>query len=62
MTALDEGADLNRVVNIRLKSAGLSIGSSVYARAGQLTPQGCLHLASDRADVVRLLTKHGYIR
>lgn len=58
---LEHGADFGKVVNIRRREAGLTVGSSVFARAGKLTPQGILHVASDRADAVRLLTKHGYI-
>lgn len=60
--ALQAGADLGQVVNVRRREAGLVIGSSVMERGGnRLTPQGCLHFASDRADQIRLLRKHGYI-
>lgn len=59
-TALEAGADLNQVVNVR--RTGLTVGSSVLARGSRLTPQGCLSLGSDRQDAIRLLTKHGYIR
>lgn len=60
--AIEAGADLGRVVNVRRKSAGLTEGSSVIARAGRLTPSGIQRVASDRDDAIRLLTKFGYIR
>jgi hypothetical protein len=59
--AVKAGADLAQVVNVRRKAAGLTVGSSVVARAGRLTPQGCLSLATDRADALRLLRRYGYI-
>lgn len=59
--ALQAGADLGRVVNVRRKAAGLVTGSSVMERAGRLTPQGCLALASDRAEQLALLRRYGYI-
>lgn len=59
--AVDAGADLGQVVNVRRKAAGLSVGSSVAQRAGRLTPEGCAIFGSDRDDFVRLLTKFGYI-
>ena len=59
--AINMGADISKVVNIRRKQAGLTIGSSVMERAGKPTPAGILHFASSRDDAVRLLAKHGYI-
>lgn len=59
--AVDAGADLGRVVNVRRKAAGLSVGSSVAMRAGALTPEGCAIYSSDREDFVRLLRKFGYL-
>lgn len=59
--ALEAGADLGQVVNVRRKAAGLTVGSSVMVRAGRLTPQGCLMFASDRTDALRLLRRYGYI-
>ena len=59
--ALDAGADLGQVVNVRRKEAGLTIGSSVVSRAGRLTPQGIQRIASDRAEAVELLRRFGYI-
>lgn len=59
--ALSLGADMGQVVNVRRKEAGLTIGSSVIERAGRLTPQGILHLATDRARQLTLLRRFGYI-
>lgn len=59
--AVRMGADLGQVVNVQRKAAGLTEGSSVMYRAGRLTPNGCLSLASDREDALRLLTRYGYI-
>lgn len=61
LEALDAGADLGRVVNVRRKQAGLSVGSSVITRAGRLTPQGILRVASDRTEVIDLLRRNGYL-
>lgn len=59
--ALDEGADIGQVVNVRRRSAGLKVGSSVAMRRGRLTPEGCAIYSTDRDDFVRLLTKFGYL-
>lgn len=59
--AVRMGADLNQVVNVKRKGAGLTVGSSVMYRAGRLTPNGCLTVATDRADALRLLRRYGYI-
>ena len=59
--AVEMGADLAKVVNVRRKTAGLTVGSSVTSRAGVLTPQGCLDLASNRAQAVALLKRYGYL-
>lgn len=61
LAALDAGADLGQVVNVRKKSAGLTVGSSVVARAGRLTPQGIQQNASDRTEAISLLRRFGYI-
>lgn len=61
MVALDNGADLGQVVNVRRKSAGLRVGSSVYARGERLTPQGILATASDRTQAIDLLKQNGYL-
>ena len=59
--ALENGADLGQVVNVRRREAGLSIGSSVIERGGRLTPQGVLRIASDRTEAISLLRRFGYI-
>lgn len=59
--ALEAGADFNRVVNVRRKAAGLTEAGRVLARAGKLTPEGIFRLGSDRAEVVSLLRRYGYL-
>ena len=60
-SALDNGADLGQVVNVRKKAAGLTVGSSVLERAGRLTPQGILRVASTRDEQIALLKRFGYL-
>lgn len=62
LRALDDGADLGRVVNVRSKQAGLRESGRVLARAGKPTPEGIYRLASDRDDAVSMLRRFGYIR
>jgi hypothetical protein len=63
MRALDDGADLGRVVNVRSKSAGLMQAGQALTRAGRPTPAGIYRLAGDdRAKALELLKQHGYIR
>lgn len=59
--AVNGGADLAQVVNIRRKAAGLTVGSSVVARAGRPTPAGIYRLASDRAEALALFRRFGYV-
>jgi hypothetical protein len=61
LKAVDLGADLGRVVNVRRAAAGLQVRSSVYSRAGRLTPEGVLTVASDRPQAIELLRKFGYL-
>lgn len=61
LEAVDAGADLGQVVNVRRKAAGLKVGSSVAMRAGRLTPEGCAIYSTDREDFLRLLRKFGYL-
>lgn len=61
LQALDDGADLGQVVNVRRNQAGLTVGSSVYARRGRLTPQAIMRTAESRAQVVDLLRANRYI-
>lgn len=59
--AIDAGADLGRVVNVRRRQAGLSVGSSVMDRAGRPTPAGIMRSAKDREQATALLKRHGYL-
>lgn len=65
--AIDMGADLNKVVNVRLTKGNLTVGSSVVSRGGRgrlqgrLTPHGCISLADSRHSALDLLKHHGYI-
>lgn len=59
--AIDMGADISQVVNVRRAQAGLTVGSSVIERAGRLTPQGILRLVEDRDRQTVLLRRYGYI-
>ena len=61
--ALNDGADLNQLVNVRRKKAGLTEGGQVLSRAGRPTPAGIYKLAGDdRGKALSLLQRHGYIR
>lgn len=59
--ALDDGADIGQVVNVRRKKAGVTLGSSVVERAGRPTPFGIYRVASDRDEAIALLRRFGYI-
>lgn len=61
LEALEAGADLNQLVNVRRRKAGLTVGSSVYTRGGRLTPQAIMRTAESRAQVVDLLRANRYI-
>lgn len=61
IAALNTGADLGQVVNVRRRKAGLRVGSSVINRGGRLTPQGILRLATDRDEAIGLLRRYRYI-
>lgn len=61
--ALSEGADLNQVVNVRSKKAGLTQGGQALSRSGRPTPAGIYRIAGDDRDqALTLLAQHGYIR
>lgn len=62
MRALDDGADLNRVVNVRLNKAGLLEAGHALTRRGKPTPAGIYRQATDRDDAIRRLKAAGYIR
>lgn len=59
--ALLDGADFNKVVNVRRQGAGLSMAGRVLARNNRLTPEGIFSLAHSRAEAVRLLRTNGYV-
>lgn len=61
--ALADGVDLNQVVNVRGKKAGLRDSGEVLSRAGRPTPAGIYRMAGDDRDkALSLLSQHGYIR
>lgn len=59
--ALEAGADMGQVVNVRRSAAGLTVGSSVVERGGRMTPQGIMRVASDDAQRLDLLRRFGYL-
>jgi hypothetical protein len=60
--ALEDGADLNQVVNVRSKRAGLMQSGEVLSRAGRPTPAGIYRTAGgDRDLALSLLRRHGYL-
>jgi hypothetical protein len=59
--AIQGGADIGQVVNVRRKRAGLVQGSSVLERGGRLTPAGITRVASDKDEALTLLRRFGYI-
>ncbi len=60
--ALADGADLNRVVNVRLKKAGLLDAGHALTRAGKPTPAAIYRASGeDRAKALELLKAAGYI-
>lgn len=62
MRALGDGADLNRVVNVRSKKAGLLTAGHALTRSGRPTPAGIYRLAADDRDqALDLLKRYGYI-
>lgn len=60
--AFDAGGDLSRIINVKKKSAGLTVAGRVLERGGKPTPEGIFALASDRDEAIRLLAKFGYLR
>lgn len=60
--AIEDGADIGQVVNVRREGAGVTLGSSVIQRAGRPTPFGIYATAGDdRDEAIRLLRRHGYL-
>lgn len=61
--ALADGGDLNRIVNVRKKAAGLLDAGHALTREGKPTPAGIYRRANgDRDFALRLLKAAGYIR
>lgn len=74
--AINNGADLGRVVNVRKREAGLQDGSSVLVRieslgrlrgggrlvSDQLTPEAIRRVAATREEAIELLEFNGYLR
>lgn len=58
--ALADGADLNRVVNLKQRRQGMR-PKAQRTRATKLTPDDIYRLAKDRDDVLRLLKRNGYL-
>ncbi|WP_157676972.1 VG15 protein [Auraticoccus monumenti] len=59
--AVSLGAAVDQVVNVRRRSAGLTVGSSVLQRGRRPTPEGILRATSDREQQLSLLRVHGYL-
>lgn len=60
--ALNDGADLSQVVNVRLKRAGLlDAGHALTRGGGRPTPAGIYRQASSRERAIELLRRHRYI-
>lgn len=59
--AINNGADVSQVVNIRRKAAGLKQAGRVLERGNRLTVEGILQIASDREEVIKLLEQFGYL-
>lgn len=62
LDAINHGADMSRVVNVRRRAAGLSVSGEVLARAGRLTPAGARRAANgDKSTYLSLLEQNGYL-
>lgn len=63
LDAIDAGADFGQVVNVRLRSSGLTKAGVSLTRAGRPTPAGIFLVAGDDRDrALALLARHGYIK
>lgn len=60
--ALEDGADMSRIVNVRSRRAGLSGPGGALIRAGRPTPAGIYAAATSREDAIERLIAAGYIR
>lgn len=61
MLAMEDGADLAQVVNVRQRRAGLRQAGRVLARRGRLTPEGIYATTSSREEAVQALKAVGYV-
>ena len=60
--AIRDGADFNRVVNVRLKKAGMTESGRVLSRRGRLTPEAIYRDAGDDSErALALLQQAGYL-
>lgn len=63
LDAVEAGADLGQIVNVRLRASGLTKAGVSLTRAGRPTPAGIfLAAGDDRGKALALLERHGYIR
>ena len=62
LRAVTDGADFNKVANVRQRRAGLTESGRVLNRAGKPTPEAVYRLANDREEAVALLKQAGYLR
>lgn len=59
--ALEEGADVSRVINVNRGAAGLDASGATLSRGGRLTPDGVYTIAKDRDEAIDLLRANGYL-
>ena len=60
--AIEDGADFNQVVNVRLRKAGLRQAGRVLSRSGRPTPEAIYRVATSRRDAIERLIAAGYLR
>jgi len=60
--AIEDGADLGQVTNIRRRSAGLMESGEALTRGDRPTPAGIYRAATSREDALERLAAAGYIR
>jgi len=62
MRALDDGADFNQIVNVRLRNGGIRDSGEILRRGSRPTPAGIYRRAGSREESVDLLRRYGYLR
>ena len=60
--AINDGADFNKVVNVRLQSGGVRSSGRVLSRRGRPTPEAIYQQATSRDDAIERLIAAGYVR